>query len=37
MQKAVRFASTCGFLTCQGEGAIKPQPTYTLIKEFLDF
>ena len=37
MQKAVRFASTCGFLTCQGEGAIKPQPTYTMIKEFLDF
>ena len=35
MQKAVKYASACGFLTCQGQGAIKPQPTFEHVQEFL--
>ena len=31
----VRFASICGLLTCQGEGAIDPQPDYEKVSKFL--
>ena len=31
----VRFASVCGLLTCQGEGAIDPQPDYEKVSKFL--
>ena len=37
MQKALKFSTACGFLTCQGEGAIKPQPSYSKVQEFLGF
>ena len=31
----VKFASICGLLTCFGEGAIEPQPTYEKVNKFL--
>jgi len=37
IQKAVKFASLCGFLTCKGEGAIEPQPFYERVHESIDF
>ncbi len=37
LQKAVEFGTVCGFLTCQGEGAIEPQPNYDQVHEFLGF
>jgi len=35
IQACVRFASACGLLTCQGEGAIEPQPDYEKVSKFL--
>ena len=35
IQTCVRFASVCGLLTCQGEGAIEPQPDYENVSKFL--
>jgi len=35
IQAYVRFASACGLLTCQGEGAIEPQPDYEKVNKFL--
>ena len=35
IQACVRFASVCGLLTCQGEGAIDPQPDYEKVSKFL--
>ncbi len=35
IQACVRFASVCGLLTCQGEGAIEPQPDYEKVSKFL--
>ena len=35
IQACVRFASACGLLTCQGEGAIEPQPNYEKVSRFL--
>ena len=35
IQACVRFASVCGLLTCQGEGAIEPQPDYEKVNKFL--
>jgi len=35
IQDCVRFASACGLLTCQGEGAIEPQPDYEKVNKFL--
>ena len=35
IQKIIKFASVCGFLTCQGEGAIEPQPLYESVQEYL--
>ncbi len=35
IQKSIKFAGACGFLTCQGQGAIKPQPTFEHVQEFL--
>tara|TARA_Y100001978_G_C23673425_1_gene425073 strand:+ start:492 stop:1490 length:999 start_codon:yes stop_codon:yes gene_type:complete len=37
IDRAVKFASACGFLTCQGEGAIEPQPVYEQVQSFLSF
>ena len=37
IEKAIKFASACGFLTCQGKGAIEPQPVYDRVQEFLNF
>ena len=37
IEKAVKFASICGFLTCQGEGAIEPQPVYERVHNCLNF
>ncbi len=37
IQKAIRFASGCGFLTCLGEGAIEPQPIYEKVQQFVGF
>ena len=36
IEKAVKFASVCGFLTCQGEGAIESQPVYERVQNFLN-
>ncbi|CAK6688372.1 carbohydrate kinase [Synechococcus sp. BA-124 BA4] len=33
---AMRFASACGALVCQGAGAIEPQPTQAQVLAFLD-
>ena len=35
INSCVRFASVCGLLTCQGEGAIEPQPDYEKVSKFL--
>ena len=35
IQACIRFASVCGLLTCQGEGAIEPQPDYEKVSKFL--
>ena len=35
MQDCIKFASTCGLLTCLGEGAIEPQPDYEKVNKFL--
>ena len=37
IQKAIKFACACGFLTCQSEGAIEPQPVYNRVHEFIYF
>ena len=37
IQKAIQFASACGYLTCKGEGAIEAQPNLKDVKEFLHF
>tara|TARA_Y100001970_G_scaffold269846_1_gene362976 strand:- start:6342 stop:7331 length:990 start_codon:yes stop_codon:yes gene_type:complete len=37
IQKSIRFASACGFLTCLGEGAIEPQPIYERVQGFIKF
>ena len=31
----IQFASTCGLITCLGEGAIEPQPSVRQIQDFL--
>ena len=31
----IQFASTCGLITCLGEGAIEPQPNIKKVQEFL--
>jgi len=31
----VRFASVCGLITCQGQGAIEPQPNLSEVNEFI--
>ncbi len=36
MKEFVDFASTCGLLTCLGEGAIEPQPGDKQVYEYLD-
>ena len=36
IEKAIQFGSICGLLTCQGEGAIEPQPDYEKVQSFLD-
>ncbi len=35
LQAAIRFASACGALVCQGAGAIDPQPTVEQVELFL--
>jgi len=35
IEDCVRFASICGLLTCQGEGAIEQQPDYENVNKFL--
>ncbi len=35
IQACVSFANACGLLTCQGEGAIEPQPNYEKVSKFL--
>ncbi len=35
IQACIRFASVCGLLTCQREGAIEPQPDYEKVSKFL--
>tara|TARA_A100001388_G_scaffold237558_1_gene191946 strand:+ start:146 stop:1144 length:999 start_codon:yes stop_codon:yes gene_type:complete len=35
IEDCVKFASICGLLTCQGEGAIEQQPNYEKVNEFL--
>ncbi len=35
IENYIKFASVCGFLTCLGEGAIKQQPSYSKVNEFL--
>jgi len=37
IQKAIKFASACGYLTCQGEGAIEAQPSLKDVEEYLTF
>ena len=32
----MRFASACGALVCEGEGAIDPQPTEAAVGAFLN-
>jgi fructokinase len=36
VRELMRFASACGALVCQGEGAIDPQPTEAVVKTFLN-
>ena len=35
VREIMRFASACGALVCQGEGAIDPQPTEAAVRAFL--
>ena len=35
IENYIKFASVCGLLTCHGEGAIEPQPTYEKVNKFL--
>ena len=35
IQNCVKYASLCGLLTCLAEGAIKPQPDYLKVDEFI--
>ena len=35
IKKYIQFASVCGFLTCLGEGAIEPQPSYEAVSQYL--
>jgi len=36
VRELMRFASACGALVCQGEGAIDPQPTAAAVEAFLN-
>ena len=36
VREIMRFASACGALVCQGEGAIDPQPTEAAVGAFLN-
>ena len=35
LKKHIQFASTCGLLSCLGEGAIEPQPNIKKVQDFL--
>lgn len=35
VRESMRFASACGALVCEGEGAIGPQPTEAAVGAFL--
>ncbi len=35
LEKYIQFASTCGLISCLGEGAIEPQPNVQQIQDFL--
>ena len=35
IEECIKFASVCGLLTCQGEGAIEQQPDYEKVNKFL--
>ena len=35
IQNCIKFAGACGLLTCLGEGAIEPHPSYEKVNEFL--
>ena len=36
IDKCIKFASVCGFLTCLEEGAIEPQPNFKEVCQFLE-
>jgi len=35
IEACIKFAGVCGLLTCLGEGAIEPQPSYVKVNKFL--
>ena len=36
LNNQIRFASTCGLISCLGEGAIEPQPNIKKVQDFLE-